>query len=65
MPSPVRFAEIKRLLEKHGWRLDRVRGSHHMSEKPGHRTFSVPVHDGKVNYGYDRKIQKEDLIGGD
>ena len=63
MPSPVRFAEIRKWMEKNGWRLDRVRGSHHVFEKPGHRPFPIPVHNGKVHYGYYRKIQK-DLAGG-
>lgn len=35
-----------------------------MFEKTGHRTFPVPVHDGKVHYAYYRKIQKE-IVGGD
>lgn len=64
MPSPIRFAEIRKLMERHGWRLDRVNGSHHVFEKPGHRSFPIPVHNGKVKYGYLRKIQKE-IIPGD
>lgn len=62
MPSPVRFSEIRRLMERHGWRLDRINGSHHVFEKPGHRSYPVPVHHDKVHYGYYRKIQK--LIAG-
>jgi predicted RNA binding protein YcfA (HicA-like mRNA interferase family) len=64
MPSPVRFAEVRKLMEKHGWTLQRIRGSHHTFVKPGQRCFPVPVHDGKVDYAYYRKIQK-DLLGGD
>jgi predicted RNA binding protein YcfA (HicA-like mRNA interferase family) len=59
MPSPVRFAEIRRLLEKHGWTLARISGSHYIFQKPGHRSFPVPVHHGKVDYVYFRKAQKE------
>jgi predicted RNA binding protein YcfA (HicA-like mRNA interferase family) len=37
--------EFIKLLEKHGWRLMRVNGSHHIDMKPGCRErISVPVH---------------------
>jgi predicted RNA binding protein YcfA (HicA-like mRNA interferase family) len=58
MPSEVRFAEIRRLLEKYGWRLARTRGSHHTFEKPGFSILVVPVHGGMVMPIYVRKIQK-------
>ena len=35
-----------RLLEKHGWRIEHVRGSHHVLRKEG-RQLSIPVHAGK------------------
>ncbi len=58
MPSPVRFAEVKRMLESAGWQMDRVAGSHHIFVKAGHRSFPVPVHGGKVKFVYVRKAQK-------
>jgi len=39
----VKSAELLRVLERHGWRLDRPRGSHHIlahPSRPGH--ISVP-----------------------
>jgi predicted RNA binding protein YcfA (HicA-like mRNA interferase family) len=60
MPSEVRFAEVRKLLEAKGYRLDRVRGSHHVFERPGSGIVIVPVHHGKVKYGYVRKIEKID-----
>jgi predicted RNA binding protein YcfA (HicA-like mRNA interferase family) len=34
-----------RLLERHGWSLLRIQGSHHVYGKPGQRArISVPVH---------------------
>jgi predicted RNA binding protein YcfA (HicA-like mRNA interferase family) len=30
--------------ETHGWKLDRVRGSHHIMVKPGIRAIPIPVH---------------------
>jgi predicted RNA binding protein YcfA (HicA-like mRNA interferase family) len=37
--------EFIRLLEKNGWRLQRIQGSHHIYTKPGSRVrISVPVH---------------------
>ena len=34
MPSDIRFAEVLRVLRKHGWTLIRVRGSHHVFQRP-------------------------------
>jgi len=37
--------EFARLLEKHGWKLKRVKGSHHIYVKVGNPArISVPVH---------------------
>ncbi|MFI5379387.1 MAG: type II toxin-antitoxin system HicA family toxin [Tepidisphaerales bacterium] len=59
MPSPVRFAEIRRYLESHGWTLERISGSHHVFTKPGRRTFPIPVHGGKVKYGYLKEAKEK------
>ena len=40
--------ELIRLLVKHGWKVVRIEGSHHMLTKPGREeVISVPVHGGK------------------
>ena len=52
MPSPVRFAEVKRLVERHGFILERITGSHHIFTKAGEPHLSIPVHKGMVKYGY-------------
>ncbi len=63
MPSEVRFAEVKRLLESHGWTLSRISSSHHIFAKPGEPFhFSIPVHHGKVKHGYLSDIKKR--LGG-
>ena len=58
MPSEVRYSEVKKMLEAKGYRFDRVTGSHHIFVKPGCNHKSVPVHSGKVKYGYVRQIEK-------
>lgn len=58
MPSEVRYSEVKRLLESHGWVLNRINGSHHVFTKPAGRSFSIPVHHGKVKFPYVREIKK-------
>ena len=58
MPSDVRFAELKRLFESHGWTFARIRGSHHVFTKPGHRSYPVAVHQGKVRGAAARDIQR-------
>lgn len=58
MPREVRFAEIRRLLENHGWTLIRISGSHHIFRKEGERPISIPVHAGKVKHVYFRQVRK-------
>jgi predicted RNA binding protein YcfA (HicA-like mRNA interferase family) len=58
VPSPVRFAIVRKLLQRNGWTFARVKGSHHQFTKPGQRTLVVAVHGGKVPYGYVREIEK-------
>ena len=37
--------ELARLVERHGWQLLRVRGSHHVYGKPGTVVrLSIPIH---------------------
>ena len=37
--------DFARLLEKHGWELRRVNGSHHIYAKPGNPArISLPIH---------------------
>ena len=39
--------ELIKLLEKEGWILDRISGSHHIMVKEGRRSIPIPVHKGK------------------
>ena len=59
MPSEVRFAEVERLVRKHGWHHVRTRGSHFVFQLPDGTVFSIPVHHGKVKYHYVREIKKQ------
>ena len=36
--------KIIKLLLKHGWRIDRINGSHHVLKKPGNQLLIVPIH---------------------
>ena len=56
--SEIRFADVRRLFESKGWSLNRIRGSHYIFSKPGHGSFPVPVHNGKVKAGYVKAIEK-------
>jgi predicted RNA binding protein YcfA (HicA-like mRNA interferase family) len=59
MPSPVRFAKIRKHLERHGWTLVRISGSHHTFTKPGElRPLVIPVHQGKVDAIYEKQARK-------
>jgi predicted RNA binding protein YcfA (HicA-like mRNA interferase family) len=63
VPSEERFAELRRLLERDGWQLVRIRGSHHTFTKPGFRHILVPVHHGKIKPFYVKQIRK--ILEGD
>ena len=39
--------ELVKLLEKEGWVLDRISGSHHIMVKDKMRSIPIPVHKGK------------------
>ena len=42
---PLAGKELAKIMERHGWRLARVRGSHHVYVKPGRtERLSVPIH---------------------
>ena len=37
--------ELTRFLENHGWRVERIEGSHHIMTRPDREeTLSVPIH---------------------
>ncbi|MFP4562328.1 MAG: type II toxin-antitoxin system HicA family toxin [Spirochaetia bacterium] len=36
--------ELVKMLEKNGWELDRIKGSHHIMVREGSAPLSVPVH---------------------
>ena len=58
MPSPVRYGEVKKMLESKGYFHHRVRGSHFTFKKPGIGSYSFPVHGGKVKPVYVKQIEK-------
>ncbi len=42
--------EVIKILQKNGWELERINGSHHIMWKEGYRSVPVPVH-GKKDLG--------------
>jgi predicted RNA binding protein YcfA (HicA-like mRNA interferase family) len=58
MSGEVRLGEVRRLLERAGWRLVRISGSHHIVLGDDRPPISVPVHHGKVSGVYVAKIEK-------
>lgn len=58
MASEVRFFEVRKLLERYGWELARISGSHHIFLKSGEDPISIPVHRGKVKSVYVKKIRR-------
>lgn len=58
MASELRFADVRRDLEANGWRMVRVRGSHHIFKKTGESPLTIPVHNNKVKPCYGKKIAK-------
>ena len=58
MASEVRFAEVRKMLERAGYALVRVHGSHHYFGKAGQQPVSIPVHRGKVKPYYVRQVER-------
>ena len=56
--SEARFSKVKKMLEKKGYELTRISGSHHIFTKKGSLPVSVPVHSGKVKLFYVKQIEK-------
>jgi len=56
--------EFCKLLESHGWTLDRISGSHHIYKNAQlQRVISVPVHAGKtLKQGLQRALLKSATI---
>jgi predicted RNA binding protein YcfA (HicA-like mRNA interferase family) len=36
--------QLKKILEEHGWLLDRISGSHHIMIHEGFRSIPIPIH---------------------
>jgi len=53
-----RFNQVKKILEKKGYKLTRISSSHHIFTKKGSLPVSIPVHGGKVKAFYVKQIEK-------
>jgi predicted RNA binding protein YcfA (HicA-like mRNA interferase family) len=63
---PVKPKRLARVLEKKGWELNRVTGSHHIFEHPSTRaTISVPIHNRDMKTGTLNRILKDAGISRD
>lgn len=52
--------ELARVLERKGWKLDRVNGSHHIYKvSGGYMTISVPVHNKDLKAGTQRALMRQ------
>jgi len=51
--------EVMNILKEHGWKLDRISGSHHVFVKENCRSVSVPFHANKDIRNLAKKILKE------
>ncbi|MBI1791229.1 MAG: type II toxin-antitoxin system HicA family toxin [Acidobacteria bacterium] len=58
--KPLSGKDFARLLESHGWSLQRVNGSHHVYTKPGSQVrISVPIHGNRsLKTGLQRHLMK-------
>lgn len=54
-PAGATFDDIRSLLLREGFRLDRVSGSHHIFKKSG-ITFVIPVHGNRVKSVYVKRV---------
>ncbi len=54
-PNNVTFTQIRKLLEREQFTLERITGSHHVFKR-GSVTFVVPVHNNKVKGVYVKRV---------
>ncbi len=54
----MRFAQLARTLENHGWKLIRKKGSHHIFGGEDRPILSIPVHGNKVKAVYIRQVEQ-------
>lgn len=55
----VKSGDLIRELEQAGWELDRIRGSHHVFKKPGHRPIVVPHPKKELGKGLAAAIRRQ------
>ena len=53
----MRGKELVKLLQKDGWVIDRVHGSHYVMKK-GNQTETIPVHNTDIPVGLVKAIMK-------
>ena len=56
MASEVRFADIRKKLEQHGWTHRQGKGSHHVFTRPGGPVIVIPVKGAWVKPVYVREV---------
>jgi len=54
-PKGATFHDVRMLLIHHGFKLERVTGSHHIFSRPD-ATVSIPVHSKRVKSAYVRQV---------
>jgi predicted RNA binding protein YcfA (HicA-like mRNA interferase family) len=54
--------EVVKILEAHGWMLDRKNSSHHIYVKEGHRSIPIPFHSNKDLGDFGKEILSEAKI---
>ena len=57
-PTEMSIREVTNVLGFFGYKLDRIKGSHHIFAKPGYDTITVPAHRGKVAKVYLKDLKK-------
>lgn len=56
----MRFKELERILNRNGWYVQRINGSHYQYKKIGiHKTLTVPKHPGDIPNIIVKNILKE------
>lgn len=63
--KPISGKEFARIVEKHGWILLRIQGSHHIYGKPGSQVrLSIPIHKNQdLKGGLQRHLMKMAGLG--
>ncbi|PID84485.1 hypothetical protein CSB09_00655 [Candidatus Gracilibacteria bacterium] len=58
-PSTVQWKDLEKIIKHNGYRLERIKGSHHIYSKENEDPIIAPVHNGEIKIPYKKRFRKQ------